>query len=165
MRPSVTKTRFGNFAAHAIATWFGCGKWPWGPGTAGSLAALIPLLPSLVTAYEGWRAAVLLLLAAFLVPGIWASGRYEQVIQKKDPAAVVVDEVLGQWLTLAFATKLSWVSLGLGFVLFRLFDIVKPFPVRHAERFPGGAGIVADDLAAGIYAGVVLFLAGWFNLY
>ncbi|MCW5965292.1 MAG: phosphatidylglycerophosphatase A [Bryobacterales bacterium] len=165
VRPNVTTTEFRNFAARTVATWFGCGKWPWGPGTAGSLGAIIPLLPMLGIAYEGWRTVVMLLLAVLLAPGIWASARYEQLEAKKDPGAVVVDEVLGQWLTLAFATKLSWASLGLGFVLFRVFDIVKPFPVRQAERFPGGVGIVADDLAAGVFAGIVLFFAGWFNLY
>ena len=158
-------TEFRAISVRVVATWFGCGKWPWGPGTAGSLGAILPLLPMLSNTYVGWRSVLFLLVALFLAPGIWASTQYEQITGKKDPSAVVVDEVLGQWLTLAFATKFTWASLGLGFVLFRIFDIVKPFPVRRVERFPGGVGIVADDLAAGLYAGLVLYLAGWFNLY
>lgn len=115
--------------------------------------------------YGGWRIVLLLLVAILVLPGVWAASRYEELSGKKDPQAVVVDEVLGQWLTLAFATKLSVYSLGLGFLLFRVFDIVKPFPVRRIERLPGGLGIVADDLGAGVYAGLVLYAAGWFNLY
>lgn len=152
-------------AARAIATWFGCGKWPWGPGTAGSLGAILCLLPLSAMQPLWWRGILLALLLLFLVPGIWASGRYAQLSARKDPSAVVVDEVLGQWLTLLFALKLNWASLGLAFALFRLFDIAKPFPVRHAERLPGGIGIVADDLAAGLYAGIALAAAGWFHLY
>jgi hypothetical protein len=83
----------------------------------------------------------------------------------KDPQFVVVDEVVGQWLALAGARALNWKAWLAAFVLFRLFDIWKPFPVRQLESLPGGVGIVADDLMAGVYAALVLFLAGWFNLY
>jgi len=79
--------------------------------------------------------------------------------------AELVDEVVGQWLTLAGATALNWKSWLLGFVLFRLFDIWKPWPVRQMERLSGGLGIVADDAMAGVYGALVLFAAGWFNLY
>lgn len=151
--------------AAAIATWFGCGKFPWAPGTVGSLGAIIPVLPLLWTGADWWRWLLAGLVAVTLVPGVWASSEYERISGRKDPAPVVVDEVLGQWITLAFATKLNWASLGLGFLLFRAFDIVKPFPVRQAERFPGGVGIVADDLVAGLYAGLVLYAAGCFNFY
>jgi phosphatidylglycerophosphatase A len=78
---------------------------------------------------------------------------------------VVIDEVVGQWLTLAGARPLNWKSFLAAFVLFRLFDIWKPAPVRQLESLQGGAGIVADDLMAGVYAALVLFLAGCFNLY
>jgi len=72
---------------------------------------------------------------------------------------------VGQWLTLAGATSLSWKANLAAFVLFRLFDVWKPFPVRQAERLPGGWGIVADDAMAGLYGALVLFGAGCFNLY
>ncbi len=78
---------------------------------------------------------------------------------------MVVDEVVGQWMTLAGATALNWKSWLLALALFRLFDIWKPPPVRQLERLPGGLGIVADDAMAGVYGALVLFAAGWFNLY
>jgi len=83
----------------------------------------------------------------------------------KDPQIVVIDEVLGQWLTLAGALRVNWRSVLLAFALFRFFDIVKPPPIRLIERLPGGAGIVLDDMMAGVYGALVLFLLGWFNLY
>jgi phosphatidylglycerophosphatase A len=76
-----------------------------------------------------------------------------------------VDEVVGQWMTLTGATVLNWKSWLLALALFRLFDIWKPPPVRQLERLPGGLGIVADDAMAGVYGALVLFAAGWFNLY
>jgi phosphatidylglycerophosphatase A len=81
----------------------------------------------------------------------------------KDPQIVVVDEVLGQWIALAGARTLGWQSYLAAFALFRLFDIWKPPPVRQLERLHGGLGIVADDVMAGVYAALVLFLAGCFN--
>jgi phosphatidylglycerophosphatase A len=98
-------------------------------------------------------------------PGIWAADVYAREVGKKDPQKVVVDEVVGQWMTLAGATVLNWKSWLLAFVLFRLFDIWKPAPVRQLERLPGGLGIVADDAMAGVYGALVLFVTGWFNLY
>ena len=83
----------------------------------------------------------------------------------EDPGLVVVDEVVGQWIALAGATALNWKSFLAAFVLFRLFDIFKPPPVRQLEALHGGVGIVMDDVMAGVYAALVLFLAGWFNLY
>jgi len=100
-----------------------------------------------------------------LYPAIWASGVVATQSGRKDPQIVVVDEVVGQWLTLAGAMRLNWRSLLLAFALFRLFDILKPLPVRLFERIPGGAGIVLDDMMAGVYGAVVLFCLGWSNLY
>lgn len=151
--------------ATVIATWFGCGRSPWAPGTVGSLGAIVPLLPVLWSGAEWWRWLLIGLAAVALFPGIWASTEFERIAGRKDPQPVVIDEVLGQWIAIAFATKFTLVSVGLGFLLFRAFDIVKPFPVRQAERFPSGIGIVADDLVAGVYAGLVLYVAGCFNLY
>ena len=102
---------------------------------------------------------------ALSLPGIWAADVVAREIGKKDPQIVVVDEVVGQWMTLAGATALNWKSWLLAFALFRLFDIWKPPPVRQLEHLPGGAGIVADDAMAGVYGALVLFAAGWFNLY
>jgi phosphatidylglycerophosphatase A len=99
------------------------------------------------------------------IPGIWAASAVARELGREDPQIVVVDEVVGQWMTLAGATVLNWKSWLLAFALFRLFDIWKPPPVRQFERLPGGFGIIADDAMAGVYGALVLFAAGWFNLY
>ena len=150
--------------ANAVSTWFGCGYSPVAPGTAGSLAAIAIAL--LVDHYCAWDPPWFAVLAAAVtVPGIWAASETARHAGLKDPQIVVVDEVVGQWLALAGARHLNWKSWLAAFALFRLFDIWKPVPVRQLESLPGGAGIVADDLMAGLYAALVLFLAGWFNLY
>src|SRR5436309_779868 len=97
--------------------------------------------------------------------GIWAAGKTAGEIKSKDPSIVVVDEVLGQWITLAGAVSLNWKSWLAAFCLFRLFDIWKPPPVRQLEALPSGTGIVADDVMAGIYGALVLLITGCFNLY
>jgi len=151
-------------AAFVVGTWFGCGYWPWGPGTAGSLAAI--LIAGLAVHYGRFDARWFLLWAALLTPiGVWSATVVERTTKKVDPSAVVVDEVAGQWLTLAGAVTLNWKSWVLALVLFRAFDIWKPWPARRLERLPGGTGIMADDLLAGFYGALVLFLAGCFNLY
>lgn len=150
-------------AALAIATWFGAGFWPFGPGTAGSLAAT--LMAWAGAAWWGLEPWHCLLAAAVLTPaGIWAATETARLRGAKDPGLIVVDEVLGQWVALAGAAALAGPQLWTAFVLFRIFDITKPWPVRRLERLPEGTGIVADDLAAGAYAALVLLLARWFNL-
>jgi phosphatidylglycerophosphatase A len=150
--------------ANAISTWFGCGYSPKAPGTAGSAAAIGIAL--VIDHYFGWRPLSYTILAAAVTgPAIWAAGETARLADLEDPQIVVVDEVVGQWLALAGARVLNWKSWLAAFVLFRLFDIWKPWPARQLESLPGGLGIVADDLMAGIYAALVLFLAGWFNLY
>jgi phosphatidylglycerophosphatase A len=125
------------------------------------------LLPAvLLVRYAGWRPVYFAALALVLMaPGIWAAGRTARACGKKDPSLVVIDEVLGQWITLAGATALNWTSWLAAFALFRLLDIYKPPPVRQLEALPGGVGIVADDVMAGVYGALVLFAAGCFNLY
>jgi phosphatidylglycerophosphatase A len=151
-------------AANLISTWFGCGYAPAAPGTAGSLAALA--IAWLLVRYAGWQPLWFgLLVLAATAPAIWAAGVTALQQQQKDPQLVVVDEVLGQWLALAGARALNFKSWVGALILFRLFDIWKPLPVRQLEKLPGGTGIVADDLMAGIYAALVLFIAGCFNLY
>ena len=150
--------------ARWIALWFGCGLFPWGPGTVGSLGALLPAwLLARYTGIPPWGFALLALAA--LGPAIWAADVTALAMQRKDPSQIVVDEVVGQWLTLAGALRLNWRSWLAAFVLFRLFDIFKPFPVRNFEKLRGGTGIVMDDAAAGLYAGLVLCGLGWFNFY
>ncbi|MGC8791973.1 MAG: phosphatidylglycerophosphatase A family protein [Bryobacteraceae bacterium] len=151
-------------AARWLASWFGCGHAPKAPGTVGSAVAVgIAWLLVRYAGWEPWRLAVLA--TALLAPAVWSAGRVARASATADPRVVVIDEVLGQWVALAGATRLQgWIWLA-AFLLFRIFDIVKPVPARQAEALPGGSGIVADDLIAGLYAAVVLRLAGCFNFY
>jgi phosphatidylglycerophosphatase A len=153
-----------NQFARLLATWFYAGYSPKAPGTAGSLAAVA--IAWLLARYAGvgpLSFGVLGLLT--LGPAIWAADVTARESGLKDPQIVVIDEVVGQWITLAGAARLNWISWILALLLFRAFDIWKPPPVRQLERVKGGAGIVLDDAMAGIYGALVLYAAGWFNLY
>lgn len=149
-------------AAQILATWFGCGLAPKAPGTVGTIGGMA-VAWFLVAAFH-WPPLAFAGLAIASCPiAMWAAGAAARARGLKDPGFVVIDEVLGVWITLAGArhfTLLTWI---LAFVLFRLFDIWKPAPIRQLERLPGGIGIVADDILAGVYAALVLFLVGWFN--
>ena len=145
--------------AHVLATWFGLGYTPKGPGTAGSLGALIVAWP--LRHQPPWFFALLALI--FLAPAIWSASSTALQVGKKDPQIVVIDEVVGQWIALAGAATYSPAAWIAAFVLFRAFDIWKPWPVRQLEQLPGGTGIVMDDVMAGVYAALVLYLAGWNN--
>ena len=150
--------------ARVLGTWFYLGYVPKGPGTAGSLGALA--IAWAMHTYLGISGVFLAFLGVLLIaPAIWAAGRMAKDAGSKDPQVVVVDEVVGQWITFAGASTLNAKSWVAAFALFRLFDIWKPPPVRQLEQIPGGTGIVFDDAMAGIYAALVLFTAGWFNLY
>jgi phosphatidylglycerophosphatase A len=146
--------------ARLLSTWFGCGYAPFAPGTVGAAAAVA------IAWLLGWGAvsnAIAGLVAGMV--GIWAATIEARSCGRKDPGHIVIDEVAGQWITFAGATTFNWKSWLLGFLLFRLFDIWKPVPVRQLEQLPDGTGIMADDLMAGVYGAVVLYLAGYFNLY
>jgi phosphatidylglycerophosphatase A len=150
--------------ARLLGTFFFLGNVPKAPGTAGSLGALA--VAWVLHEYLNISGAYIGLLGLLLMaPAIWASARIASDTGNKDPQIVVIDEVVGQWITLAGAVTLNGKSWIAAFALFRLFDIWKPPPVRQLERIPGGTGIVLDDAMAGIYAALVLYFAGWFNLY
>jgi phosphatidylglycerophosphatase A len=150
-----------NKLAWLFATCFGCGFSPFAPGTAGSLAAILIAWPLSLLGFD--RLHFLVLAFALLYPAIKAAGVVSTLTGRKDPQVVVIDEVLGQWLTLAGALRFDLLTFAMAFALFRLFDIWKPPPIRLIEQIPGGAGIVLDDMMAGAYAALVLFLVGWFN--
>jgi phosphatidylglycerophosphatase A len=152
------------FAPLILATFFGCGYFPWGPGTAGSLAALFIAIV-LHSRFHAGRLTFAVLTLLLLYPAIWASTRAARLLNTEDPGMVVIDEVLGQWLTLVGATTLNAKSFLAALLLFRLFDIWKPWPIRRFENLPDGTGIVADDLAAGLFAAAVLFISGSLGLY
>jgi phosphatidylglycerophosphatase A len=99
-----------------------------------------------------------IVIALVIVVGVWVAGVVEKESSKKDPSVVVVDEVAGMLLSL-YLIPLSWTGLIVGFFVFRLFDIVKPYPCRRVEKLHGGVGIMADDLIAGVYTNIVLRLA------
>lgn len=151
-------------SAVTLATWFGCGLSPIAPGTVGSLAAIA--IAWALHETLGWTPLHFAALAIALTPiGIWSAGATARESGSSDPGKVVIDEVLGQWLTLAGATALNAKSWLAAFLLFRLFDIWKPFPMRRLERLHGGTGIIADDLGAGIYGALVLYAIGRVALY
>lgn len=135
-----------------LVTVGGLGRIPWAPGTFGTLGA-IPLIPLLFWGgpYFYMFAAGLLVLLAVIVSQV-----YENVTGKADPKEVVIDEVVGFIVAMTWL-PISWQSLSLGFVLFRVLDAVKPFPISFVDRrVKGGVGIVADDLMAGIFTNVLL---------
>ncbi len=147
-----------------IATFFGCGRLRPGPGTWASAATV--LLWWAISQAAGPRVQVLLavLLACMAVTlGIPAATRVSRESGVTDPSFIVVDEVAGQLIAL-IAAPVRWKTLLAGFILFRTFDIVKPPPLRLLEKIPGGAGIMLDDVGAGLYALVILQAAlhfGW----
>ncbi|MDE3187981.1 MAG: phosphatidylglycerophosphatase A [Acidobacteriota bacterium] len=150
--------------AWTVATFFGAGLGKPGPGTWGSVAAV------LLWAAYAWllhpsalalAAALLASIALSLILGIPAATIVARESGRKDPGFVVIDEVAGQWITL-LGSHANWRHALLALILFRLFDITKPFPVRQAEGLPEGWGIVLDDVLAGLYAlGVASLLHIW----
>jgi phosphatidylglycerophosphatase A len=144
--------------AVAIATLGGVGRAPVAPGTVASAVTAAALwllqLPPLALA------AVLIAVVGF---GTWAAEEAERTLGGKDPGAIVVDEVAGMMVAV-FAVPLSAAALVVAFLLFRIFDVVKPFPANVAQRLRGGVGVMADDLIAGLYALALVGLAralGW----
>lgn len=135
-----------------IATLGGLGRAPFAPGTVASLAAL-PFAWLLV--YYGGNLALLGATLAAAIVGTWACDEYARRTNAIDPSECVADELAGQWLTFAFA-PLSLAGLVLAFLLFRLFDVLKPWPISLAERLEGGLGIMADDIVAAVMAGLLL---------
>ena len=140
--------------AYLIATVFGVGRLPGAPGTWGSLVAL-PAAYYLQLA--GGRGALMLAILFVLVVGIWAADKVERTLQLDDPGEIVIDEIAGMWLTVLFLPP-DWMLYTIGFVVFRVFDIFKPWPVDHFdEAGSGGIGIMQDDVAAGIYGMILLY--------
>jgi phosphatidylglycerophosphatase A len=143
--------------AYVVSIWFGCGLAPVAPGTVGSIGALPVYFAVRAVAGSGTRGALAVLAAGLVVTfvGVWASGIAAARARLKDPQFIVVDEAAGTLIALAAApASLTGVAVAVG--LFRLFDIVKPFPARRMERLPGGWGIVLDDVVAGLQAAAVV---------
>jgi phosphatidylglycerophosphatase A len=142
---------------HLLATGFGSGLCPVAPGTAGSLAA-IPFW--LLMTWLPLKGYAIVLLVAFLA-GIYFCYRTSKDMGVHDHGSIVWDEFVGMWITLWVIPVHNWQWVVIGFVLFRLFDILKPWPIRWFDkRVPGGFGIMIDDVIAGVFAALVLFLSG-----
>ena len=136
---------------YIIATGFGIGYAPIAPGTAGSLAALLLFIFIPIDDYI-WLAISIIM----FVIGIWVSGAIEND-KGKDPAIVVIDEFVGQWIALVFLPRTLWIFIA-GFLMFRFLDIIKPFPAADLEELDGGVGIMLDDIIAAIYTNMALHL-------
>ena len=167
-----------------VAQGFGIGRIPFAPGTWGSVLGVVW---SIVLLEAFPPAAVVLTVLVSSLFAVWCCGRAEQILGEKDPGSIVLDEIVAMplvyaglwfWQTSNFSdgwsfwfiakpvdlvemAQATWPALLGGFALFRLFDIWKPWPIRPLQRLPGGWGVVVDDLAAGLVAGVALFL-GWY---
>jgi phosphatidylglycerophosphatase A len=139
--------------AWTLATWFGCGRVPKAPGTMGSLGA-IPLV--LLAARAGGRVGIAAAAVVVVAAGVWSATVVARETRTKDPQIVVVDEVAGMLVTMLAARAIDWRALLAGFLLFRAFDVVKPWPIRSVEKLKDGWGIVLDDVMAGVYAAAVM---------
>ena len=150
--------------ATLVATFFGLGRLKPGSGTWGSIATVVLwALASLRIPVAGRAYATIVAAAVVTIIGIPAATLVARGSGLKDPQFVVIDEVAGQLVAL-IAVPLAWKTFLAGFILFRVFDIWKPFPIRRLERLPEGTGIVVDDLGAGLYALAVMHLLLHFGL-
>ena len=160
--------------AFFIATGFGSGLMPFGPGTFGSLVGL--LISYGLIAWLKTDVIVLqnvLIIAAMIsaAVGIWSGTRAEKIFDQKDSGQIVIDEVCGQIISFVFiAPFISHTGEGwrwwmiAGFLLFRLFDIFKPYPIKGLQELTGGLGVMMDDIIAGIYAAIILSLLIWIRM-
>ena len=151
MMPARPPASLQHRAARVLATWFGCGLSPVAPGTVGTLAAL----PLWLVVRDGGAWVVLATAVFVTLVGVWSAGVVARASGTKDPQIVVIDEVAGVLFALAGAPETLSGIIG-AVVLFRVFDMTKPFPARSAEKLPDGWGIVIDDVVAGLQAALVV---------
>lgn len=145
-----------NYLCMTIATAFGIGHIPGAPGTYASLATVVVFSAFWLTG-RFLPALHLSTVCLISLAGILSSGAISRSTGEEDPQFIVIDEVAGQLLTFLFL-PISVVNLVLGFIVFRVFDMWKPFPIRKLEPLEGGVGVMADDLAAGVYANALMQL-------
>jgi phosphatidylglycerophosphatase A len=171
----IRKKTFLDYFALAVTT-FGVGYLPLAPGTWGSLVGVLIYLGFChleVGSFQyfsqrGWQEMQItawfhafnaIFFLAFCLLGIWAASRATKLFRHKDPSQAVVDEVIGQLLVFLFVPfGVSWKYVLAGFLLFRLFDIWKPYPIDSLQNLPAGIGVCADDILAGVYSGAILSL-------
>jgi phosphatidylglycerophosphatase A len=155
--------------AYSVATGLGAGFVPVAPGTAGAIegVGICLAIQALQPGQSSSLVAFAIITVVLLVAGVWASNRVCEVTGLADAHSIVIDEVSGQMIALTPLMLLPQVSiLGtiVGFVLFRLFDIFKPYPIRKLEQLHGGVGVMADDALAGVYAAALLTICAYFRL-
>ena len=143
----------GRTTLRLIATGAGVGHFPVAPGTAGSLLGAAMCIPLLSLPWPVYLGATILLTGV----AVWAAGRVAEDLRQPDPSQVVIDEIAGMWFA-AISLPPTLYDVAACFLLFRLFDVVKPAPMPRLERLPGGFGIVADDVAAGLLARAMWWL-------
>jgi phosphatidylglycerophosphatase A len=137
-----------------ISTFFGLGYFPVAPGT---ITSLVVILAYKFYLYQlSWPLYLLIIFFLFVV-GVYTSTKFSAESNKKDPRKIVIDEACGQLLVL-FRMSEAWFPVLASFILFRVFDIVKPYPIKKVEALPAGWGIMMDDVVAAIYAGVIINL-------
>ncbi len=127
------------------------GRIPFAPGTAGTIVGVL-LYVSVKDLFYGYYFAILLLL---LILGTWAAGRAEVILDRIDSPSIVIDEIAGYLVAMCMVPS-SLVLIAAGFILFRIFDIVKPWPLKQLQHLHGGIGVMLDDVGAGVYANIVL---------
>lgn len=137
-----------------LATCGGLGYFPVGPGSVGAAlgAVIVVALGRLPVATIWVSVAVALVTAAIFAVGVGAATEAETYFRRKDPGHVVIDEVVGQMVTLVAFPRTGWKGLLVAYLIFRIVDVVKPFPARRLEHLPGGWGVMLDDVAAGLWS-------------
>lgn len=142
-----------------LATGFGSGLVPFAPGTMGTLVGVVICLLCMPMP----RILRLLFVLTLLALSFYVAGQAEKIYQKKDDQRIVIDEIIGLQITM-LPVAINILSLCVGFVLFRVFDILKPFPINNLQRLPGGWGVVIDDVVAGVYAGALIWLLTFWRI-
>jgi phosphatidylglycerophosphatase A len=158
MQPRIDADKRGlDYLALAIAT-CGVGYLPLIPGTFGSLLGVAIFLA--LTRVTAGTILLVVAILAFTFAGIWAGSRTEEISGRKDPVKIVVDEVAGQLIALFPLVFVKWsmTTVMVSFILFRFFDIVKPYPANRLQELKGGVGVMCDDLVAGAYAAIIVWI-------
>ena len=140
------------FVPRVLSTMFGIGYLPFAPGTWGSIAAFLLWYSSPLPENQMVFLGLTVLVS---IVGIWASQEFEKNSGEKDPSVVIIDEWAGQWIALLFIER-SLLYGGIALILFRIFDIIKPGPVKWADNKGGGIGIMGDDIIAGLISLIIL---------
>lgn len=135
------------------------GKFPVAPGTAGTLVGVVLFLGIRNFSPLSYAAVCILLCGI----GTWAAGRAEDILGRKDSPSIVIDEIAGYLISM-FMVPTGWGFVAAGFVIFRIFDIFKPWPLKRLQDLHGGVGVMVDDIGAGVYANIVLQIAVYFNI-